>query len=414
MPETGKIGTTLDARSAANGGTVFPNLVLLQTTQTPLSENTGNLPQPAFAPEFASENGEESFSSSQRGIDDTKRLRMIPAHEQGNDSPSRLRIHAGDGPQRRSGQEQKEDSGRSPEHFETLGQGQAHDAFRPQTSPSCPESPLALGRPQRPLSVPEWPQVEEVLRTVHASPLTDAPRSGQAKRGGSPEPPSAEELPEAPHAPREAAILPLVANLPSSVVAGARTGAADGFASEATGMATGGAQRRVPAKPGTTPPPVSTFPVQGLIAPSADSLHRGRRDFPPVRGSPAVLGGNAPRLVPVVHVAMVALRLHRAVRMMEDFPASACDDAWLRVHGALSSFRSEMLWLNENYHLAPPADGIEIDVSEALRKLRTKTKNKAHLPKNGRRLTIDSNSPYKSVAGVCHTELKGTVSDALW
>ncbi|MEO6740609.1 MAG: hypothetical protein ABIP20_10170 [Chthoniobacteraceae bacterium] len=82
------------------------------------------------------------------------------------------------------------------------------------------------------------------------------------------------------------------------------------------------------------------------------------------------------RRVPVVSVSAVALRLHRAVRMMEDFPASACDTAWLRVHSHLSAFRTEMLWLNDNYHLAPPPDGLEVDVTECLQRLRAKGKKR--------------------------------------
>jgi len=99
-------------------------------------------------------------------------------------------------------------------------------------------------------------------------------------------------------------------------------------------------------------------------------------------------------LRPMVPVSTVALRLHKAVRMMEEFPAAACDEAWLRVHGALSAFRSEMLWLNENFHLAPPAEGIEVDVSEALDRLRVKKKR---APKT-------SHNPQGGSLAVCHVK----------
>jgi hypothetical protein len=132
--------------------------------------------------------------------------------------------------------------------------------------------------------------------------------------------------------------------------------------------------------------------TQGSCLPTTATFN----NLPPSRAS----GSRA-----VVPVATVALRLHRAVRMMEDFPASACDEAWLRVHGVLSSFRTEMLWLNENFHLAPPAEGIEVDVSEALKRLRIKKAAR----KNARNATVAQHV----VRGVCHMEWKGTASDTL-
>ena len=111
--------------------------------------------------------------------------------------------------------------------------------------------------------------------------------------------------------------------------------------------------------------------------------------------APAMSSREAPR--PVVRVAVVALRLHRAVKLMEDFPAASCDEAWLRVHGVLSEFRTEMLWLNENFHLAPPVEGIEIDVSEALAKLRMKSKRRG---KSNKKPVSN-----ERLRGVCHVEL---------
>ena len=118
-------------------------------------------------------------------------------------------------------------------------------------------------------------------------------------------------------------------------------------------------------------------PARGQAAPSArgGKPHASTQAPSAERGEPSQPSHTLPpstTLFPVVRVSVVALQLHKAIRMMEDFPAAACDRAWLRVHGLLSSLRSRMLWLNEHSHTAAPCaptappcaqDGIEVDVT---------------------------------------------------
>ncbi len=100
-------------------------------------------------------------------------------------------------------------------------------------------------------------------------------------------------------------------------------------------------------------------------------------------------------LFPVVRVSVVALQLHKAIRMMEDFPPASCDDAWLRVHGLLSSLRSRMLWLNDHSHEAPHCPD-ERDVTDLALALAARPVRKAVKP-----------APHKCQDVVCHLELKG-------
>ena len=168
------------------------------------------------------------------------------------------------------------------------------------------------------------------------------------------------------------------------------------------------AQRKfsVSLAPGCSPPPASFFPPWSLAPPAHWSP--SDRSLPNSNGTASTAASGAPAALhcreaiqpaPVVRVSVVALRLHKVIREMESFASNACDETWLRVHQLLSSFRTQMLWLNENFHHAPPAEGIELDVTEALARLRIKVPGQKKSRKPAAR------GRGKGDGGVCHVKL---------
>lgn len=153
--------------------------------------------------------------------------------------------------------------------------------------------------------------------------------------------------------------------------------------------------------------PLSKPANGGAVKPVA----KGSEIIPSASRNPTLPTSAVP--LPVVRVSVIALRAHKLLAVVQEAPIKwQADRSWLRIYEAVSSLRSDMLWLNDHAHhqgitlhnngadMSAPsssASEVETDVTEALLNLRKRRKKAV-----------------RGNADICHIKSPGVGAVCLW